>query len=106
MHCDPRSEALPGSGVARRIADLLHGDHENRPPDRYALHLACGLPIVTDHQKKQRWKTDEVHNRKPVGIKDRSAVETRDQKRERGEPHQPLVHSRLEAIAITGIDER
>lgn len=60
VHRDPGREALPGSGVAERLADLLQDDHENRRPDRYALHLACGPPVVTDHQQEQRCEADEV----------------------------------------------
>jgi hypothetical protein len=32
-----QAEALPDSGVAERMSNLLHDDHENRRPDRYAL---------------------------------------------------------------------
>jgi hypothetical protein len=91
VHCDPGREALPGRGVAERVADLLHDDHENRRPDRHALDLACGPPVVSDHQQEQRGEAHEVHNRKRIGIKDPPAVETRVQKRHRSEPHQPLV---------------
>src|SRR6516164_10909500 len=48
VHSDAGCAALPDSAVAERMADLLHDDHENRRPDRYALHLACGPPVVTD----------------------------------------------------------
>ena len=101
LHPDPGREALPSGGVAERMADLLHRGHENCRPDRYALHVARGPPVVTDQQQEQRRVADEVHNRKRVGIKDRPAVETRVQKRHRSEPHQPLVHCRLETVAIT-----
>src|SRR5260370_36688302 len=70
------------------------------------MYLAWGTPVVTEHQQEQWCEADEVHHRKRVGIKERPAVETRVQKRERCEPHQPLVHYRLETVAITEVDER
>ena len=54
MHRDPGREALPGGGLAGRTADLLHGGHENRGPDRYALHGTRGPPVVTDQQKERQ----------------------------------------------------
>src|SRR5215472_6281330 len=102
---DPGGEALPGCRVAYGMTDLLHNDQENRRPDRYGLHLAGGPPVVTDQQQEERYEADEVYNRKRVGIKDRPAVEAGIQKRERCEPHEPLVHCWLETVAITEIDE-
>ena len=49
VHRDPGREVLPGSGAAERIANLLYDNHVNRRPDRCALHLACGPPVVTDY---------------------------------------------------------
>lgn len=106
MRRDPGREALPGSGAAERIAALLNDDHEKRRPDRDPLNFGCGPPVVRDYQQQKRREADEVDERKREGIKDRPAVETGVEKRERREEHQALVRRRMETIAIAEVNER
>src|SRR5215472_13720439 len=102
----PRGEALPKGGSPNRNPRLLKHNQKDAGPQRSTMNLSRRPEIVTHHQKQERVAAHLRDSDIPPGHGNPPAHESRVQKRNCGDQHEPLMRSTIAPIAEAKINQR
>ena len=102
----PRGEALPKEALPDRHPHLLNHNQKYAGPECGAMNLSNRPQIVAQQQEQERVAAHLRYSEIPPCHGDWPTHESRVKERDRGDKHEPLMPSRIEAFAEAKINQR